>query len=121
MAEVKTDVSPKIVDAPMYSNTLALTPVSSPQTMDDIPNADSFQYHYWQIQISGISGTVVIRAEGSLNGTNFFNLAADGSDTSYTANGTYLLSSTRGIRAKIVRLNFVSGTGTITAFYRGGN
>lgn len=121
MAEVKTDVSPKTVDNNMYSEVETFVSNAGNDVIGSIENADNFRYHYFEFNISGISGTVVMRVEGTLSGNGWFNLSADGTDSSYTSNGTYLLSTTRGVRCKNIRLRKVSGTGTIQAYYRGGN
>jgi hypothetical protein len=121
MAEAKVDASPKTVDENMYSSVLTFTENAGNDVIGSVENADQFRYHYFEFKITGISGTVVMRVEGTISGEGWFNVAGDGLDTSYTANGTYLLSSTRGLRCKNVRLRKVSGTGTIQAYYRGGN
>jgi hypothetical protein len=121
MAEATVDISPKVTDENMYSSVLTYASNSGNDVIGSVENADQFQYHYFEFNISGISGTVVMRVEGTLSGNGWFNLSADDTDTSYTTNGTYLLSSTRGLRCKNVRLRKVSGTGTIQAYYRGGN
>lgn len=64
----------------------------------------------FQVTVSGIGANVVIRLEGTLDGTNYFNLDQNGSDTTLAANGTtgYILSSAP---VKAVRLNLVSYSG----------
>lgn len=64
----------------------------------------------FQITVSNIGTNVVIRAEGSLDGTNYFNLAS--SDTTITANGTIKLNFA-DLPVKYVRGTLVSiSTGT---------
>jgi hypothetical protein len=43
----------------------------------------------FQVTVSSIGTNVVIRLEGSVDGTNWFNLDANNTDTTLTANGTY--------------------------------
>ncbi len=42
----------------------------------------------FQVTVSDIGTNVVVRFEGSLDDTNFFNLDEDATDTTITANGT---------------------------------
>ncbi len=121
MSEVPNNVGPLAVDAKLYSGELALSPLSADVPGDDIENASHFKYHYFQLDVSSYSGSLVVRVEGTLNGTLWFNLDSGNADTSYTDDGTYLLDSTRGVRCKKVRLRKISGTGTINATYKGGN
>lgn len=64
----------------------------------------------FQVTVSSIGTNVVVRFEGSLDDTNFFNLDEDAEDTTITANGTtgYSLS---GTPVKFVRLRLVSLSG----------
>ncbi len=71
----------------------------------------------FQITVSSISTNVVIRLEGSLDDTNFFNLDEDESDTTITANGTYGYCL-NGCPTKYVRVRLVSisgGTPTVAS------
>lgn len=43
----------------------------------------------FQVTVSSIGTNVVIRLEGSVDATNWFNLDANNVDTTITANGTY--------------------------------
>tara|TARA_A100001201_G_scaffold28227_2_gene30758 strand:+ start:396 stop:719 length:324 start_codon:yes stop_codon:yes gene_type:complete len=64
----------------------------------------------FQVTVSSIGTNVVVRFEGSLDNTNFFNLDEDAEDTTITANGTtgYSLS---GTPVEYVRLRLVSLSG----------
>lgn len=64
----------------------------------------------FQVTVSSIGTNVVVRFEGSLDNTNFFNLDEDAEDTTITANGTtgYSLS---GTPVEFVRLRLVSLSG----------
>lgn len=61
------------------------------------------------VTIATINTSVTLRVEGSLDGTNWFNLSATDTDTTYTANGTYGFV----VEATVdnIRLNFVSEVG----------
>lgn len=65
------------------------------------------------VVVAAINTNVVLRAEGSMDGTNWFNLSADNTDTTITANGTY------GFNVEVavdnIRLNFVSESGGTNA------
>ena len=70
----------------------------------------------FQVEVTGIGTNVIIRLEGSLTGTNYYNLNTDG-DITLTANGTYgyLLNAP----GRYVRVRFVSnlgGTPSITTY-----
>jgi hypothetical protein len=62
-----------------------------------------------QYRLIDVSGTVMVRAEGSLDGLNWFNLAADDSDSSHTADGTYAMFATNRL-IEWVRFRLVSGS-----------
>ena len=64
----------------------------------------------FQVTVSSIGTNVVVRFEGSLDNTNFFNLDEEAEDTTITANGTtgYSLS---GTPVEFVRLRLVSLSG----------
>lgn len=59
--------------------------------------------------VAAINTNVVLRAEGSMDGTNWFNLDANNSDTTITANGTYGFNVEAAIDN--IRLTFVSESG----------
>jgi len=119
--ELKNDLSSKVVDANLYSQVAELPTMTGPNPGEIINNAAQFQYHYWQILIKDIVGTLKLRPEASLDGDGFATLTADGNDLEYTENGQHLITTTRGIRAKQVRLEFVEGDATVEVKYRGGN
>ncbi len=64
----------------------------------------------FQIVVSSISTNVVVRFEGSLDNTNFFNLDQSNADTTITANGTFGFALS-GCPVKFVRLRLVSISG----------
>jgi len=69
--------------------------------------------HIFAVTIANIVTNVIVRYEGSIDGTNWFNLDTNESDTTYTANGTY--SATYNGTLKQVRVNFVTETGGTSA------
>jgi hypothetical protein len=64
----------------------------------------------FQVTVSGIGTNVVVRFEGSLDGTNFFNLSSANVDTTITANGTYGYALS-GCPVQFARLRLVSISG----------
>lgn len=70
----------------------------------------------FQVKLASVGTNVVIRLEGSLNNTDFFNLAASNADYTLTANGTYgyvLFAPVKYIRLRLVSLS--GGTPTVSA------
>jgi hypothetical protein len=70
----------------------------------------------YQVTVSSIGTNVVIRFEGSLDGTNYFNLDQSNTDTTLTANGTYGFALS-GCPVRFTRLRLVSisgGTPSVT-------
>jgi len=72
-----------------------------------------YNKHNIVFTVASISTNVVVRAEGSLDGVNYFNL--DDTETDYTvnANGTYHLWTEKP--TKYIRFRFVSESGGTTA------
>jgi hypothetical protein len=66
-----------------------------------------FYHHRLQYTVAAINTSVTVRAEGSNDGSNWFNLSKSDSTTTQTANGTYGLHFV-GRKVKYLRLNFVS-------------
>lgn len=64
----------------------------------------------YQVTVTDIGTNVVVRFEGSLDNTNFFNLDQGGADTTITANGTYGFAL-NGCPVKHIRLRLVSLSG----------
>lgn len=79
--------------------------------------------HTFQYTVATINGSVDVRAEGSVDGVNYFNLDPTG-DTRQPANGVYFMSFAE-ICARYVRFRMVSEGGgtdvTVDAAYLGGN
>jgi len=87
----------------------------------EVTNARSMKSHVCQFVVASIDTNVVIRFEGSLDGTNYFNINPNG-DTTITANGTYAISKSN-MPLLNVRVVFVSEAGgtaaTVDALYEG--
>jgi len=88
--------------------TAALTSLTAAGTTNSIKvNAQAVTF---QVTVSSIGTNVVVRFEGSLDDTNFFNLDQDELDTTITANGTRGFAL-NGCPVEYVRLRLVSLTG----------
>lgn len=88
--------------------TAALTSLTAAGTTNSIKvNAQAVTF---QVTTSSIGTNVVVRFEGSLDDTNFFNLDQDELDTTITANGTRGFAL-NGCPVEYVRLRLVSLTG----------
>ena len=96
-------------------STAALSSLTAAGTTDSLKvNAQAVSF---QVTVSSIGTNVVVRFEGSLDGTNFANLDEDGTDTTITADGTTIYSLS-GTPVEYVRLRLVSlsgGTPTVAA------
>ena len=82
-----------------------------------------YKNHSFQIIVASIGTSVTVRVEGSHDGTNYFNMAASGSDTTYTSNDIYLLSKDN-FKTQFARVRLVSEVGatvTLDISYMGGN
>lgn len=77
--------------------------------------------HTVAVTVASIDTNVVVRIEGTIDGTNVFNLSDTDTDTTITANGTYGFMATGSLIG--IRVNFVSESGgtaaTIDAKYLG--
>jgi hypothetical protein len=82
-----------------------LTAVGTTTAVEVTSNAVTFQ-----VTVTDIDTNVVVRFEGSLDNTNFFNLDQGGADTTITANGTYGFAL-NGCPVKHIRLRLVSISG----------
>jgi len=106
--------NPIHIDTLFYYPT-ALTSTGPTTTMlaADQDNAAPISFGF-QVTVASIGTNVVVRFEGSLDGTNFFPLAA--SDTTITSNGTtgYFISNMplKSARGRLVSIS--TGTPTVT-------
>lgn len=82
-----------------------LTAAGTTTAVEVASNAVTFQ-----VTVTSISTNVVVRFEGSLDNTSFFNLDQSGADTTITANGTYGFAL-NGCPVKYLRLRLVSISG----------
>jgi hypothetical protein len=76
----------------------------------------------YQVDVSGIGTSVVVRVEGNLLGGTYVNLSTANTDTTITANGSYLFTfdgKLGNTRFTVVAIN--GGTPSITAHVLRGN
>lgn len=106
---------------PIFRDTLffypaALTSAGTSTTALKIADQDNAacQTFVFQITVASIGINVVVRAEGSLDGTNYFNLGSG--DTTITSNGTsrlvYADMPVKFIRGTLVSIS--TGTPSVT-------
>jgi len=106
--------------APVFVDTLFFVPAAltsagttSSFLVADQNNAGTSSVGF-QVTVASIGTNVVVRFEGSLDGTNFFALAA--SDTTITANGTtgynFANFPLKAIRGRLVSIS--TGSPTVT-------
>lgn len=69
--------------------------------------------HILQYTVAGINDNVVLRMEGSVDGTNFFNLSSEDVDVTVVANGTNAFVYDG--RVNYIRGRFVSESGGTAA------
>lgn len=78
--------------------------------------------HIFQVTVADIDTNVVVRFEGSLDGTNYGSISASGTDETITSDGTYLYSRSK-CPLEYVRVRYVSESGstspTIDVSYAG--
>ena len=83
---------------------------------------DLYSDHQFYIVVASIGTTVDVRAEGSNDNTNWFNLDNAGVDTQYSADGTYMMHKS-AFRCRWVRFNLTAEVGaavTVDVSYVGG-
>jgi uncharacterized membrane-anchored protein YitT (DUF2179 family) len=106
--------SPIFVDTLFfYPTALTATGTTSSCVVADQDDFSPINYGF-AVTVASIGTSVVVRFEGSLDGTNFFALAA--TDTTISANGTTGYNITnfplKAVRARLVTIN--TGTPTVT-------
>lgn len=69
--------------------------------------------HVFQAVIADVDTNVIIRFEGSLDGVNYANIAADVQDETLTTDGTYIYSRS-SLPLEYVRVRYVSESGSTT-------
>lgn len=72
-------------------------------------NVGDLSTHILQYTVAGINDNVVLRMEGSVDGTNFFNLSSEDVDVTVVANGTNAFVYDG--RVNYIRGRFVSESG----------
>ena len=81
--------------------------------VSEAKGCSDFTEHVLQYTVAGITTNVVLRAEGSIDGENFYNLSESDTDTTVTADGTNAFTYTGKIN--YIRLRFVSESGGTAA------
>jgi len=88
---------------PIFSTATALTATG---VTADVPSIGAEDFVI-QVNVSSIGTSVVVRIEGTLDGTNYFNCDAGG-DTTITANGSTAFSiqnvPLRAVRGRLVTI-----------------
>lgn len=84
----------------------------------DFANSSESDNAVFQITVTSIGTNVVVRFEGSLDATNWFNLDSNNIDSTITANGTYGYSLMQApvvyMRGRLVSIS----TGTPTVVFK---
>ena len=98
----------------------AITQLTAPGASGWI-NTGKALNHTIALTVANIDTNVVVRIEGTIDGTDAFNLSNSDTDTTLTTNGTYGFKYTGSLTG--IRVNFVSESGgtaaTIDAKYLG--
>lgn len=106
-------ISNAVTVIPFFTQFAAETQLTAPGTTQAL-DVTAFSRIHCQYVITTINTNVVVRLEGSNDGTNWSNLAQGEVDTTRTANGAYSFVIT-GIPLFRIRFNFVSETGGTAA------
>jgi hypothetical protein len=84
----------------------------------EFANSSESDNAVFQVTVTTIGTNVVVRFEGSLDATNWFNLDSNNVDTTITANGTYGYSMMQApvpyVRGRLVSIS----TGTPTVVFK---
>lgn len=84
----------------------------------DFANSSESDNAVFQVTVTSIGTNVVVRFEGSLDATNWFNLDSANADSTITANGTYGYSLMQApvpyLRGRLVSIS----TGTPTVVFK---
>jgi hypothetical protein len=89
-----------------------ITQLTAPGVSDWIATGKA-ALHTVAVTIAAINTNVVLRVEGSIDGTTAFNLSTINSDTTIIANGVYGFSYNGALTH--IRVNFVSESGGVAA------
>ena len=89
------------------------TTLAAPGATSDVLDMGGCEDIVFQYTIATMNTTVVVRGEGSLDNSSWFNLDTDEQDTTQTADGTYAMQYSG--RVGFVRFRFVSETGGTAA------
>jgi len=100
----------------MGQKTIQLGTLSAPGTSQEA-EVNAFDKYTVQLLVASIDTNVVVRIEGSTDGTNFANLDVDQVNTTITANGAYLFKVPTQV--SFLRYEFVSESGGTAATITG--
>ncbi len=95
-------------DYAAQGKTITLASLSAPGASEEV-RMEGCKGIVFAVTVASINANVVLRAEGSLDGSAWFNLSESELDFTYTANGTYSFSYD-GILSR-ARMNFISEAG----------
>jgi hypothetical protein len=88
-------------------------------------DVSDYRFHSFLYTVSNINTNVVMRIEGSIDGTNFVNINDSDLDTTITSNTTVLdhkpTFKIKYLRAKMVSKSSVNSTPSVIVYYMGGN
>ena len=88
--------------------------LTTPNATTDTFETKGFLNHTFIYTIAGVSNNIVLRPQGSRDGTNWFHLDDSEADSTFTANGTYIDHKANFTLHK-ARILFVSESGATTA------
>ena len=97
-----------------YTFTTALTTPSNTEALTTYENNMFLTDHLFQYTLTGVSNNVVLKFEGSLDNSSWFNLDDNEAVVTKDANGTYQ-SHKSSTPLKYVRSTMVSESGATTA------
>lgn len=101
-------------NAMQYTFTTALTTPSSTEVLVAKESGDFINSFVLQYTIAGISTNVVVKAEGSLDNSNWFNLDDSGNNTTHTSDGTFQMHK-ENTPVTYLRFTMVSESGGTAA------
>lgn len=81
--------------------------------VSDAIKVHGLETHVFQAKVADVDTNVIIRFEGSLDGVNYANLAADVQDETITEDDTYIYSRS-SLPLEYVRVRYVSESGSTT-------
>lgn len=99
-------------NALQYTFSTALTTPNSTEVLKTQDKGVLLKNHNWIFKIAGIATNVIVKAEGSKNNTDWFNMDAGDLSYTYTTNGTYNLTRSN-VPIAYTKFTMVSESGGI--------